>query len=352
MTSALKFGLDTFGDMQHDDAGKLISAGQTIRNVIEQGVLADSLGLSNFNVGEHHRDDFAVSSPDSVLAGLATVTKQIGLGTGVTVLSSDDPIRVYQRFATIDALSNGRAEITAGRGSFIESFPLFGYELSDYGVLFEEKLQLLAEALKERPVTWSGSFRKPLSNQEIYPKTERGAIPLRVGVGGTPESVVRAARVGAHLALAIIGGDPARFRPFADLYESALTEFGKERLSISIHSPGHISDTDEQAIEEQWPHYYSMFGRIGRERGWGPTTKEHYLNEVQHGSLYVGSPETVARKIAYAIDSVGADRFDFKYANGPMPHSKLMKSIELYATKVVPRVREILSEKRSVLSAQ
>ena len=352
MTSALKFGLDTFGDMQHDDAGKVISAGQTIRNVIEQGVLADSLGLSNFNVGEHHRDDFAVSSPDSVLAGLATVTKQIGLGTGVTVLSSDDPIRVYQRFATIDALSNGRAEITAGRGSFIESFPLFGYELSDYGVLFEEKLQLLAEALKERPVTWSGSFRKPLSNQEIYPKTERGAIPLRVGVGGTPESVVRAARVGAHLALAIIGGDPARFRPFADLYESALTEFGKERLSISIHSPGHISDTDEQAIEEQWPHYYSMFGRIGRERGWGPTTKEHYLNEVQHGSLYVGSPETVARKIAYAIDSVGADRFDFKYANGPMPHSKLMKSIELYATKVVPRVREILSEKRSVLSAQ
>ena len=352
MTSALKFGLDTFGDMQHDDAGNLISAGQTIRNVIEQGVLADSLGLSNFNVGEHHRDDFAVSSPDSVLAGLATVTKQIGLGTGVTVLSSDDPIRVYQRFATIDALSNGRAEITAGRGSFIESFPLFGYELSDYGVLFEEKLQLLAEVLKERPVTWSGSFRKPLINQEIYPKTERGAIPLRVGVGGTPESVVRAARVGAHLALAIIGGDPARFRPFADLYESALTEFGKERLSISIHSPGHISDTDEQAIEEQWPHYYSMFGRIGRERGWGPTTKEHYLNEVQHGSLYVGSPETVARKIAYAIDSVGADRFDFKYANGPMPHSKLMKSIELYATKVVPRVREILSEKRSVLSAQ
>ena len=352
MTSDLKFGLDTFGDMQNDDAGNPISAGQTIRNVIEQGVLADSLGLNNFNVGEHHRDDFAVSAPDSVLAGLATVTKEIGLGTGVTVLSSDDPIRVYQRFATIDALSNGRAEITAGRGSFIESFPLFGYELSDYGVLFEEKLQLLAEALKERPVTWSGSFRKPLSNQEIYPKTERGAIPLRVGVGGTPESVVRAARVGANLALAIIGGDPARFRPFADLYVRALSEFGQDRLSISIHSPGHISDTDEKAIEEQWPHYYSMFGRIGRERGWGPTTKEHYLNEVQHGSLYVGSPETVARKIAYAIDSVGADRFDFKYANGPMPHSKLMKSIELYATKVVPRVREILSEKNSVLSAK
>jgi probable LLM family oxidoreductase len=350
--NALRFGLDTFGDMQNDDSGAPISAGQTIRNVIEQGVLADSLGLSNFNVGEHHRDDFAVSSPDTVLAGLATVTKNIGLGTGVTVLSSDDPIRVYQRFATIDALSNGRAEITAGRGSFIESFPLFGYELSDYGVLFEEKLQILAEALKERPVTWSGSVRAPLNAQEIYPKTERGSIPLRVGVGGTPESVVRAARMGAHLALAIIGGDPARFKPFADLYGRALAEFNKPKLTISIHSPGHISENDETAIEEQWPHYYSMFGRIGRERGWGPTTKEHYLNEVRYGSLYVGSPETVARKIAYAISSVGADRFDFKYANGPMPHSKLMKSIELYARKVVPRVKELLAEESSTLAAK
>lgn len=348
----IRFGLDTFGDMQHDDAGNPISAAQTLRNVVEEGVLADSLGLDNFNIGEHHRDDFAVSAPDVLLAGLATTTKQIGLGTGVTVLSSDDPIRVYQRFATIDALSNGRAEITAGRGSFIESFPLFGYELSDYGMLFEEKLQILVEALKERPVTWAGKSRSPLNNQEIYPKTERGAIPLRVGVGGTPESVVRAARVGAHLALAIIGGDPARFKPFAELYEQAMSEFGKPKLSISIHSPGHISDSDENAIEEQWPHYYAMFGRIGRERGWGPTTKEHYLNEVRYGSLYVGSPETVARKIAYAISSVGADRFDFKYANGPMPHSKLMKSIELYATKVVPRVRELLAEGASALSTK
>ena len=347
----LKFGLDTFGDMQSDDAGAPISAGQTIRNVIEEGVLADSLGLSNFNVGEHHRDDFAVSAPDVVLAGLATVTKQIRLGTGVTVLSSDDPIRVYQRFATIDALSSGRAEITAGRGSFIESFPLFGYELSDYEVLFEEKLQILASALKERPVTWSGSTRAPLNNQEIYPKTERGGVPLRVGVGGTPESVVRAARVGAHLALAIIGGDPARFKPFAELYERALNEYKQPKLTISIHSPGHLSDDDETAIEEQWPHYYSMFGRIGRERGWGPMSKDHYLNEVRYGSMYVGSPETVARKIAHAISSVGADRFDFKYANGPMPHSKLMKSIELYATKVVPRVKELLAEGVSVLAA-
>ena len=339
----LKFGLDTFGDTQHDDAGNPISAGQTIRNVVDQAVLADELSLDYFSVGEHHRDDFAISSPDTVLAGIATRTKHIILGTGVTVLSSDDPVRVYQRFATIDALSNGRAEITAGRGSFIESFPLFGYELKDYGVLFEEKLELLVEILKEHAVTWSGTTRAALRNQEIYPKTERGQIPLRVGVGGTPESVVRAARLNAKLAIAIIGGDPARFAPFSDLYRTAMKEFGHEILPISIHSPGHISDSDEQAIEELWPHYEVMFGRIGRERGWGETTKAHFVNEVRRGSFYVGTPETVAKKIAYALQSVGAQRFDFKYANGPMPHSKLMKSIELYATQVVPMVKEILA---------
>ncbi|MEY3156889.1 MAG: hypothetical protein RLZZ291_335 [Actinomycetota bacterium] len=340
----LEFGLDTFGDMQHDDAGKQISAGQTIRNVVAQAVFADQLGLDHFSIGEHHRDDFAVSAPDTVLAGIATQTSRIRLGTGVTVLSSDDPVRVYQRFATIDALSNGRAEITAGRGSFIESFPLFGYELKDYGVLFEEKLELLVEILKEHAVTWSGKTRAPLNNQEIYPKTERGSIPLRVGVGGTPESVVRAARLNAKLAIAIIGGDPARFAPFSDLYRTAMKEFGHELLPISIHSPGHISDSDEQAIEELWPHYEAMFGRIGRERGWGPTSKAHFINEVRHGSFYVGTPETVAKKMAYAISSVGVQRFDFKYSNGPMPHSQLMKSIELYATKVVPMVKEILAE--------
>lgn len=344
----LEFGLDTFGDMQNDDAGKRISAGQTIRNVVEQAVFADSLGLDHFSIGEHHRDDFAVSAPDTVLAGIATKTSRIKLGTGVTVLSSEDPVRVYQRFATIDALSNGRAEITAGRGSFIESFPLFGYELSDYSVLFEEKLELLVEILKEHPVTWSGKTRAPLKNQEIYPKTERGSIPLRVGVGGTPESVVRAARLNAKLAIAIIGGDPARFAPFSDLYRTAMKEFGHELLPISIHSPGHISDSDDQAIEELWPHYEAMFGRIGRERGWGPTSKDHFINEVKYGSFYVGTPETVARKMAYAIKSVGVQRFDFKYSNGPMPHSQLMKSIELYATKVVPMVKDLLASEVSL----
>lgn len=340
----IRFGLDTFGDMARDDAGQMLPAGQVIRDVVAQAKLADELGLDNFNVGEHHRDDFAVSAPDTVLAGIATVTNQITLGTGVTVLSSEDPIRVYQRFATIDALANGRVEITAGRGSFTESFPLFGYNLNDYHVLFEEKLELLVQLLQEQPITWSGSTRPPLNNQEVYPKTQRGQIPLRVGVGGSPDSVVRAARLGIPMALAIIGGDPERFAPFAQLYRRALAELGKPQLPISIHSPGHISDSDEQAIEELWPNYLAMFGRIGRERGWGPTTKQQYLNEVKYGSLYVGTPETVARKIAHALKSVGAQRFDFKYSNGPVPHSKLMKSIELYATKVVPMVNEMMAE--------
>lgn len=339
----IKFGLDTFGDMQVDDSGSPITAAQTIRNVVEQAVFADSLGIYGINLGEHHRDDFAISAPDTILAGIATKTAKIKLGTGVTVLSSDDSVRVYQRFATIDALSNGRAEITAGRGSFIESFPLFGFDLSQYEVLFEEKLELLVELLKEKPVTWSGSTRLPLNNQQVYPKTENGEIPLRVGVGGTPASVVRAARLNLQLALAIIGGDPARFAAFSNLYRQSMQDFGHPLKDISIHSPGHIADTDEQAIEEHWPAHYAMFGRIGRERGWAPMTKENYLHEVQHGSLYVGSPETVAKKIAYAIKSVGAQRFDFKYANGPQPHSKLMKSLELYGTKVIPMVQELLS---------
>lgn len=339
----LKFGLDTFGDMTVDDAGNPVPAGQVIRDVVAQAKLADELGLDHFNVGEHHRDDFAVSAPDTVLAGIATVTKNIVLGSGVTVLSSEDPVRVYQRFATIDGLANGRVEITAGRGSFTESFPLFGYKLDDYHVLFEEKLELLVKLLTESPITWSGKTRTGLKNQQVYPKTERGHIPLRVGVGGSPDSVVRAARLGIPMALAIIGGDPERFAPFADLYRRALAELGKPQLPISIHSPGHISDSDEQAIEELWPNYLAMFGRIGRERGWGPTTKQQYLNEVKFGSLYVGTPETVAKKIVHALRSVGAQRFDFKYANGPVPHSKLMKSIELYGTQVVPMVKEMMA---------
>jgi probable LLM family oxidoreductase len=340
----IRFGLDTFGDTNVDDNGNPVAAGQVIRDVVSQAKLADEVGIYGINLGEHHRPDFAISVPDTVLAGIATVTKNIVLGTGVTVLSSQDPVRIYQSFATIDALSHGRAEITAGRGSFTESYPTYGYELSEYHTLFEEKLGLLVELLKEKPVHWSGTVRKSLDGLQVYPKTERGGIPLRVGVGGSPESVVRAARHGAQLALAIIGGDPARFAPFAKLYRDALDQLEKPQLPISIHSPGHIAETDELAYEQQWPHYQEMYGRLGRERGWAPTTKNHFMSEALHGSLYVGSPETVAQKIAYAIDSVGAQRFDLKYATGPMPHSQLMKSIELYGTQVIPRVRELLAD--------
>ena len=338
----ITFGLDSFGNVSLDESGNPVSGAQVIRDVLAQGQLADELGLNNFNIGEHHRDDFAVTAPDTILAGLATTTKNIILGTGVTVLSSEDPVRVYQRFATIDALSNGRVQITAGRGSFIESFPLFGYELSDYNDLFEQKLELLVELLKEEPVTWSGSMRAGLSNQEVYPKTEGGKIPLRVGVGGSPESVLRAARLNIPMALAIIGGDPARFEPFARLYKETLAKLGMPELPVSVHSPGHVAETDDQAIEEAWPGYEASFGKIGLERGWGPTSKEHFLSEVYHGSMYVGSPETVAKKIVHALSSVGASRFDLKYDMGPLSHAKLTKSIELYATKVVPMVRDML----------
>ena len=229
----LQFGLDTFGDTNQNEDGTPATQAQTIRQIVEQAVLADQLGINAFNVGEHHRQDFAVSAPDTVLAGIATVTKNITLGTGVTVLSSDDPVRVFERFATLDALSNGRAEITAGRGSFIESFPLFGYSLQDYEVLFEEKLDLLVQLWKEQPVTWSGTTRASLNNQQVFPKTERGAMGIRVGVGGSPESVVRAANHGIPMALAIIGGDPARFAPFAKLYFDYLEKLGKPKLPVS-----------------------------------------------------------------------------------------------------------------------
>lgn len=337
-TIPLEFGLDTFGDMTKDENGQLLPAGQVLRDVIAQGVLADELGIDHFSIGEHHRDDYAVSAPDTVLAGLATITSKIRLGTAVTVLSSEDPVRVYQRFATIQGLSKGRAEITAGRGSFTESFPLFGFNLADYEKLFEERLELLAELLKEGPVTFQGETRASLTNQEVYPKTET-PIPLRVGVGGSPHSVIRAAKHGASLALAIIGGHSSRFAPYAGLFRESLMRFNKPQTSISIHSPGHISDSIEQAMAELWPCYQAAFGRIGRERGWGPMGYEHFANEVHNGSLYVGDPETVAAKIIETLKVTGANRFDLKFSNGPMSQKLLLKSIELYGTKVIPMIK-------------
>lgn len=340
----LKFGLDTFGDVTVDDQGRAVSQAQVIRDVVDQAVLADEVGIDAFSIGEHHRPDFAVSAPDVVLAGIATRTRRITLGSAVTVLSSDDPIRVFERFSTIDALSHGRAEVTVGRGSFTESFPLFGFDLADYERLFDEKLDLFHAVLREGPVDWQGSIRPALQGVHVYPKTESGRLPVWIAVGGTPESVVRAARYQFPLMLAIIGGPAGRFKPFVDLYHRALDQLGSpETLPVGVHSPGHIADTDDEALEQFYPHFKANRDRIGAERGWGRMTRDEYDNEVAHGALYVGSPETVARKIAATVREVGIQRFDLKYASGPMPHRQLMRSVELYGTRVIPLVRDLLA---------
>lgn len=343
VTQTIEFGLDTFGDVTVGLDGSLLSQAQVIRDIITEGVLADALDLDFFGVGEHHRADFAVSAPETVLAGLATVTNRIHLGTAVTVLSSDDPIRVYQRFATIDALSRGRAEIILGRGSFTESFPLFGFDLDMYEELFVEKLDLFAALLKEQPVTWAGKLRTGLTNQNVYPRTEAGHIRTWIGVGGSPESVVRAARYGMPLVLAIIGGAPARFAPYVDLYHRALAQLKQPELPIAVHSPGYVADSDAEAAEQYWPHYRIMRDRIGAERGWPPTSPEEFQSEVRQGALHLGSPETVARKLASTIRTLGIQRFDMKYSAGTLPHDRLMRSIELYGSKVVPMVKDMLA---------
>ena len=340
----VELGLDTFGDVEVDANGDRVSYAQVIRNVVEQAVLADRVGVDFFGIGEHHRDDFAISSPEVVLAAIASRTERIHLGTAVTVLSSDDPVRVYEKFATLDAVSNGRAEIILGRGSFTESFPLFGFNLQDYEVLFEEKLDLLSHLLDEKPVTWEGTIRPPLTNQDVFPKTASGRIKAWVGVGGSPESVVRAARYGLPLVLAIIGGQPARFAPYVDLYHRALAQLGQERLPVAVHSPGFIAATDEEAADILWPHQQTMMNRIGAERGWPPTNRERFESEIQEGALHVGSPETVAQKIADTVRTLGVQRFDLKYTSGTVPHEHLMTAIELYGTVVIPRVRELLAQ--------
>ena len=339
----VELGLDTFGDITIDEDGERLSDAQTIRDIVDQAVVADEVGLSFFGVGEHHRHEFAVSSPEIVLAAAAARTERIHLGTAVTVLSSDDPVRLYERFATLDAISRGRAEVILGRGSFIESFPLFGYDLRDYEVLFEEKLDLFSQLLREQPVTWQGTTRASLDAADVYPKTEHG-ITAWVGVGGSPESVVRTARYGYGLMLAIIGGSAARFRPYVDLYHRSLESFGHERMPVGVHSPGHIADTDAQAWDELYPAMEANRNAIGAERGWPPYSRLQFQQDVgPEGAIYAGSPETVARKIAQTVKTLGAERFDLKYANGTLSHGKMLRSIELYGTRVAPMVREILA---------
>ncbi|MGW5719941.1 LLM class flavin-dependent oxidoreductase [Amycolatopsis sp. NPDC003865] len=339
----LEFGLDTFGDVAQDDAGRPLSPAAAIRQVVDEAMLADELGVDVLALGEHHRPEYAISTPETVLAGIATRTSRIRLSSGVTVLSSDDPVRVFQRFATVDALSNGRAEVILGRGSFTESFPLFGYDLGDYEALFEEKLELFVRLLDEKPVTWQGTLRPPLADADVHPKTESGRLSTWVGVGGSPQSVIRTARHGLPLMLAIIGGAPGRFAPYVDLYRKAAAQLGTTAHPVGMHSPGFVADTDEQAREVFWPHYRVIRDRIGALRGWAPIRREEYDHEIEHGSLYIGSPETVARKIARAVAALDVGRFDLIYTAGAQPVSARLRAVELYGTKVIPMVRDLLA---------
>lgn len=345
MTStSVQFALDTFGDVTRGADGELLSDAQTIRNVVDQAVLADEVGLSFFGVGEHHRREFAVSSPEIVLAAAAARTRDIRLGTAVTVLSSDDPVRVYERFATLDAVSNGRAEIILGRGSFTESFPLFGFDLADYEILFEERLDLFGQLRAEQPVSWQGRTRPALTEADVFPKTENG-LRAWVGVGGSPESVLRTARHGYGLMLAIIGGGAARFRPYVDLFHRTRDAMGAERLPVGVHSPGHVADTDEQAWEELFPAMKVNRDAIGAERGWPPYSRMQFQHDLgPDGAVYAGSPETVARKLADTIRTLGLDRFDLKFSHGTLAHDRMLRSIELYGTKVAPLVRDMLGD--------
>lgn len=339
----LELALDTFGDIQNDAEGHPLPADRVIRNILDQAVLADQAGVDFFGLGEHHRGDFAVSAPEPILGAIAARTTRLRFGTAVTVLSSDDPVRLFQRFSTLAALSQGRAEVILGRGSFTESFPLFGYDLADYETLFEEKLDLFAALLRGGPVTWSGTTRAALDRQRVVPDLPPQGLKCWIGVGGSPDSVVRAVRYRMPMMLAIIGGPAARFRPYADLYREAHARQGTEPPGLGVHSPGHVADSDEEARDQLWPRYRVLHDRIGRERGWPAMTRAQFDREADAGALYVGSPETVARRIAGTVRLLGLDRFELKFASGPMPQGELLRSIELYGTRVAPMVRDLLA---------
>jgi probable LLM family oxidoreductase len=339
----LEFGLDTFLPVTVDQAGLPVRGDQVIRNAVEEAVLAEAVGIDSFNIGEHYRMEFMDSASHVILAAIASRTERIRLGTSVTVLSTQDPVRLYTDFATLDAVSNGRAQLIVGRGSLTESFPLFGFDLADYEELFEEKLDLLVRLLRQQPVTWSGNFRSALTDQFVSPPIPEGHIPTWVGVGGSPQSVVRAARFGLPLMLAVIAGRPERFAPYVELYGRALQQQGQPDLPIGLHSLGFVADTDDEALEIQWPYYKEQFDWAASERGWRPPTYEQFLAEVDHGSMYVGSPETVANRIAATMKTLNLSRFDLLYAVGRIPHDQRIATIELYGREVIPRVRELLA---------
>jgi probable LLM family oxidoreductase len=339
----MEIGVYTFAETTPDPAtGKTIETGQRLRDLLEEIELADQVGLQVFGIGEHHRPDFSASAPAMILAAAVERSKTIKLTTAVTVLSSDDPVRVYQQFATLDLLSGGRAEIMAGRGSFIESFPLFGYDLNDYDDLFAEKLELLLKIRDNERVTWSGALRTPLNNQPVYPRTRRD-LPIWIAVGGNPPSAVRAGMLNLPMALAIIGGMPERFAPFIQIFHEAAREAGHDaqRLPVSINTHGYVADTSQQAADEFFPSYADQMSRIGRERGWPPMSRAHFdsgLGLTAH--LAVGSPEQVIEKILYQHEKLGHQRYMMQMSVGTMPHAQTMRSIELFGTKVAPAVRK------------
>lgn len=339
----MELGIYTFAEMTPDpETGQTISPAQRLRNLMEEVELADQVGLDVFGVGEHHRPEFAVSSPAVVLAAAAARTQNIRLTSAVSVLSSDDPVRVFQNFATLDLLSNGRAEIMAGRGSFIESFPLFGYDLADYDRLFAEKLDLLLKLRETERITWSGKFRPALEGRGVYPRPVQNPLPVWVAVGGTPSSVIRAGTLGLPMALAIIGGEPAQFAPLVELYREAARHAGHdaEKLPVSINSHGYIADTSEQAADEAYPPFKYMMDKIGRERGWPPMSRRDFnASRSLRGALLVGNTEEVIEKILMEHELFGNQRFLLQISVGSLPHHKVLHAIELFGTKVAPVVR-------------
>lgn len=342
MNTSIELGVDTFGDVAAHADGTEMTPGETLRAIVDEAVMADRVGVDFFGLGEHHRADYAVSAPDVVLAAIGARTEQIHVTSAVTVLSSDDPVRVYERFATLQGLTDGRAEIIVGRGAYTESFPLFGLSLERYEELLEDRLSLFAKTLTGTPVTWSGSTRTSLKNQSLHPAVD-APLPAWIGVGGSPDSITRAAKYGLPVVMAIIGGTPERFALMTDLHRRTLTEHGHGSKPIGVHSPGYIADTDEQAREEFWPHYSEVMNRLARERGFMPTSRDRYEAETRGGALMVGSPETVAPRIVHTLKTLGASRFSMKYSSGHMPHDLALRSIELYGREVAPRVREIMN---------
>ena len=340
----MELGLYTFAETTADPAtGTTISTAARFREVIEEATLADQVGLDVFGIGEHHRPDFPASAPVVMLAAIAEHTTRIRLTTAVTVLSSDDPVRVFQQFATLDQLSGGRAEIMAGRGSFIESFPLFGYDLDDYDTLFAEKLEMLVQLRDNERITWHGEHRAPVDDLGVYPRPFQPRIPIWVGVGGTPASVVRAATLGLPMALAIIGGAPERFVPYVELYRDTLVKLGRDPAAypVSINSHGFLADDSGDAAESMWPRYQSSMNRIGRERGWPPTSRAKFDAErAQHGALLVGNPQQVIEKLLYEHELFGMQRFLMQFSVGTMEHAKVLRAIELFGTVVAPAVRK------------